>query len=219
MLSNRTQIGFVVALLGLATLGCSSISESYYLSVAAYKTNEYDYEGAIAYYTKAIKSSPDNVKAYIQRGHAKADLIQYDHEKDPSISNSNRAIINSARSDFDQAIKIDPYNADAFLGRGQLNHQSNNFQAAIDDQSMAIDINPRSYQAYYWRGLSKKAMDNNAMRACIDWKMAAQLWTPTTLWEKIYSSMPGDLRSKLGITHNSAETAANNVSQLCEQYL
>ena len=208
-----------MVLLCSAALGCTPISNSYRFILARYKANRYDCEGAIANYTKIIENDPGNVTAYVQRGHAKANSTQYNYENDSAISDLNQAILNSAISDFDKAIKLDPYMADAFLGRGQVNHQSDKFQAAIDDHSMAIEINPRQFEAYYWRGISKKAMDNNPMRACTDWKMAAQLWTPTTLWEKFYSSMPRDLRSKLGMTHNAAETAANNVDQLCGEYL
>ncbi len=211
--------GLVIVLVCLATLGCTPISNSYYFILARYKVNDYDHEGAIVDYTKIIENDPGNVTAYVQRGHAKANSTQYNDENNPAIAVLNQAILNSSISDFDKALKLEPYKADAFLGRGQVNHQSDKFQAAIDDYSIAIEINPRLFEAYYWRGISKKAMDNNPMRACTDWKMAAQLWTPTTLWEKFYSSMPRDLRSKLGMTHNAAETAANNVNQLCQEYL
>ncbi|MDX2228695.1 MAG: tetratricopeptide repeat protein [Leptolyngbyaceae cyanobacterium bins.349] len=53
-----------------------------------------------------------------------------------------------AIQDFDQAIRLNPNDANAFINRGYANHQAGNLNAAIDDYNKAIELAPNSAQAF-----------------------------------------------------------------------
>ena len=56
---------------------------------------------------------------------------------------------------MDEAIRLDPGNADAFVVRGAVRHVKHDLEGAIADYDEAILLNPESVEAFYNRGLAR----------------------------------------------------------------
>jgi tetratricopeptide (TPR) repeat protein len=85
-----------------------------------------------------------------------------------------------AISDFDQAIKLDPFDPEAYYDRGSAKGLLQDFAAAIEDYNIAIRMKADYAKAYYTRGLLKmQTGDISGGRA--DLKMAADLGSPEGL--------------------------------------
>ena len=95
----------------------------------------FDYQGAIAYYTRAIAWSPELVEAYNKRG--------YIYEK---TGHWDQALL-----DFDRAVELDPRSGAAYTGRGTANFTLGNLEMAIEDYSAAIQLLPDTAVLYYQR--------------------------------------------------------------------
>ena len=59
-----------------------------------------------------------------------------------------------AIEDWDEAIRLDPQDADAYNNRGIAYHDLGEYQRAIEDYDEAIRLNPQAAYAYYNRGLA-----------------------------------------------------------------
>ena len=97
-----------------------------------------DYEGAIAAYTKAIELNASIAEAY--RGRA----IAYSHTCD-----EDRVI-----ADYTQLIRLKPDDAEAFLRRGIAHENKGNYDNAVADCTKAIELDPDYAEAYYRRAIS-----------------------------------------------------------------
>jgi tetratricopeptide (TPR) repeat protein len=64
-------------------------------------------------------------------------------------SNYNKAI-----KDFDEAIRLDPKYADAYLGRGNAWKAKGKYDKAIQDYNDAIRLDPKYADAYFSRGIA-----------------------------------------------------------------
>jgi tetratricopeptide (TPR) repeat protein len=106
------------------------------------KQEREDYVGAIADYTAALKTQPQRVEVYTNRGFAYAML-----DKLPS-----------ALADFDRAIELAPDNADAYNGRGNVNALAGNLSASIRDFNQSIRCNRDFADAYYNRAVSRHSL-------------------------------------------------------------
>ena len=62
--------------------------------------------------------------------------------------------LDSAISDFDQVIQINPDYAVAYFNRGQAYNKKDDWDRAISDFDRAIQINPNNPVFYYIRGLA-----------------------------------------------------------------
>src|SRR5690606_17256139 len=58
-----------------------------------------------------------------------------------------------AIADYDQVIRLDPENADAYYNRGLAYHASGAYAEAVADYTQAITLNPEDVEAYYNRGM------------------------------------------------------------------
>ena len=67
-----------------------------------------------------------------------------------------------AMQDFNQAISVNPNDAAAYLGRGNLERAHDNYDAALADLNQAIRLNPEGAQAYHARGLIYQRQGHNA---------------------------------------------------------
>ncbi|MGH1394411.1 MAG: tetratricopeptide repeat protein [Trichormus sp.] len=65
-----------------------------------------------------------------------------------------------AIEEFNRAIQLTPYNADAYLQRGLAYFDSGAVIEAVSDYTEALKINPESVQAYYCRALARLALKN-----------------------------------------------------------
>ena len=54
---------------------------------------------------------------------------------------------------YSRSINLDPYNADAYLGRGYAYEKLGQYQKALSDYSRVIALKPANPQAYFVRGL------------------------------------------------------------------
>jgi tetratricopeptide (TPR) repeat protein len=106
------------------------------------KQEQEDYVGAIADYTASLKTQPNRVEVYSNRGFAYAML------KD----------LKSALADFDRAIELAPSNADAYNGRGNVNAMAGNLPASIRDFNQSIRYNRHFADAYYNRAVSRHSL-------------------------------------------------------------
>jgi tetratricopeptide (TPR) repeat protein len=111
----------------------------FYYERGGIRQDNFDEQGAIADYTKAIQLKADNPKAYYNRGLAKLDL----------------ELFSDAITDFDKAIELNPKHAEAFNNRGISKYFLKNYVAAIKDYNAAIAINPKHAEAFNNRGISK----------------------------------------------------------------
>lgn len=106
------------------------------------KQEREDYVGAIADYTDLLKTDPNRVDAYSNRGFAYAMLNN----------------LKSALVDFDRAIELAPNNADAYNGRGNVNAMAGNLPASIRDFNQSIRCNRDFADAYYNRAVSRHSL-------------------------------------------------------------
>jgi len=112
------------------------------------------YPKAIAAFTQAIEHDPELVRAYNERGVARAQLERYR----PALDDYNRAIARtqlenyeSAVADFTRAIERQPEFAPAYANRGGAYLQLGQPKAALRDFQQAAQLfeqqdNPRGYQ-------------------------------------------------------------------------
>jgi len=131
--------------------------------------SKHDYENAIIDYSKAITIQPNYHIYYTNRGQAYLNLRKYEN----------------AELDLTKAIQLKPDYYDAYISRGDLYRTRGGFLAslnssfqdivfiifpssglkpdyslAINDYTIAIQLNPQSELAYYNRGLSYKFIND-----------------------------------------------------------
>jgi tetratricopeptide (TPR) repeat protein len=76
--------------------------------------------------------------------------------------------------DYNQAIRLDPNNAKAFLNRGLAYYDIGQYQQAIEDYNQSISLAPNNAQAYLNRGLSYVELDKY-QQAIEDFNQAIRL--------------------------------------------
>ena len=101
-----------------------------------------EFESAIEYYDKAIKSNPKSYEIYNNRGFAKGKSGDFQ----------------SAINDFNKAIDLDGERYIAYNNRGFSQSALGNFQDAITDLNKAIKLNPTYYIMYKNRGVAKNKL-------------------------------------------------------------
>ncbi|MDR2951825.1 MAG: tetratricopeptide repeat protein [Treponema sp.] len=132
----------------------------------------FDYDSAIADYTKAIRIDPDDAVAYYSRGFAYRMKGDYDSaiadytnaiRIDPNDAVAYRWRSNayemkgdydSTIADYTNAIRIDPDDAVAYRLRGDAYRKKGDYDSAIADYAKAIRINPDIADAYLGRGVA-----------------------------------------------------------------
>ena len=116
------------------------------------------FDDAIEAFSHALKSDPENVMAYNNRG------ICWFFKGD-----ADRAL-----ADYTRALEINPLFSEAYINRGEIWVSKGLYKRAIVDYTVAIDIDPSDAEAYYHRGASwfKKG---DCGRAIIDLKKAMDI--------------------------------------------
>ncbi len=69
-----------------------------------------------------------------------------------AAAHAERSELDSAITDYDTAIRINPAVADAFYGRGLVRFRMKELEKAIADFDRSIQLNPADALAFYWRG-------------------------------------------------------------------
>ena len=103
------------------------------------KFNKGDWDDAIAEYTKAIESNPNDTDAIIGRGAAKR----------------AKGDLDGAIADYSTVIESKPDDADAYVGRGDAKYSKCDWDDAIADFTKSIEIKPNDADAYNRRGAAK----------------------------------------------------------------
>jgi tetratricopeptide (TPR) repeat protein len=119
----------------------STIQEDdFKLAVKAYDAG--DYELAIFYYTRFLKTNPTVANAYYNRGLSYNYLKKYD----------------LALEDFNKVIAISPDYANAYSSRGYAYIGQKQFQLAVREYSFAIKLNPIDNISYKNRGIAYQSL-------------------------------------------------------------
>jgi regulator of sirC expression with transglutaminase-like and TPR domain len=87
---------------------------------------------------------------------------------------SPSAITTGAISDFDQAIRLSPKDADAYTNRGAAHIATGDYNRAISDLDQAIRLDPKYAVAYATRGEAYEAK-NDPDQAIADFNQALKL--------------------------------------------
>ena len=134
----------------------SQVSHLYDTGVALYKQK--DYKGAKIILTRVIKKSNYYFEAYTYRAMAYEKL----------------GMLDSAKADFNQALKLKPGFLPALFYRGVMYYNTGEYQKALDDLSAVLKAKPKFVKAYIYRGLTYEAIGNNK-EAVYDYTAAIEL--------------------------------------------
>jgi tetratricopeptide (TPR) repeat protein len=116
-------------------------------------------EQAIEYFTSELNAHPDAGWAYAMRG------LLYEEMNEPQI----------ALADYNEAIRLDPKDAQAYLRRGDLRAGlRKSYDRAVADYGEAIKIDPKLAAAHLRRGDALRAMQEYD-RALADYEEAIKI--------------------------------------------
>lgn len=137
---------------------------------------------------KALSINPNSVNAYVMR----ADIAM----------NGKDADFNSALSDMDHAIKLQPHHSGLFVNRAFLRYNLDDYFGAMADYDYAIAIDPLNTTAYFNRGLLRAQVRDNdkaiedftkVLQLDSENKMArfnrSLLYAETRQWDKALSDL------------------------------
>jgi tetratricopeptide (TPR) repeat protein len=135
-----------------------------------------NYEKAIADYSEAIRLNPQFAQAFSNRGYTYFVLKNYQQ----AINDATKAIELNRDSDNAYVSRGNAHDElgnsnRAYYNRGLTRNRLNQHQAAIQDYSEAVRLQPTFAEAYYNRGLSRFNLKNYT-QAIEDLKKAADLF-------------------------------------------
>jgi len=145
--------------------GCARISQSWYLSRSDGKIRRAG--AALA----AARSNAERSAAYADRADAYADKARYSRVMKLIAGEEYNKLFDLAVQDYNQAIALDPDNADMYYRRGNAYYS----RASLDmikeptsvflapakaDFSLAVEMNPKNAMAFDMLGLTDASMGN-----------------------------------------------------------
>ena len=136
--------------------GCGPMSQSAFLA---------SYERDISSSTQAIEAARDDAQraaAYSKRGSAYSEKARYSRASKLISSDEYRRLFGLAIQDHDQAIALDPANAEAYLNRGQAYYDRANLETVVDGELVVTDAAAR--KAWFDPAVAdfKKAVERNS---------------------------------------------------------
>src|SRR5690606_11782890 len=82
--------------------------------------------------------------------------------------------LDSAVIDFHHLIFYFPFDPDGFVGRATLYLEMEEYEKALTDLDRAVDLDPKTKEAFYYRGLVKNKLKDKTA-ACADFTEALAL--------------------------------------------
>jgi hypothetical protein len=143
-------------ILAMATSAFSDTATDYFNSGAA-KQAKFDFNGAIADYSKAIELKPDYFEAFNRRGQAKL----------------SKGDVDGAIADYTKAIELKPDDARAYSLRGMAKSSRKDMDGAIADYTKAIELKPNAL-LYDLRAFAKD-FEQDFDGAIADWTKVIEL--------------------------------------------
>lgn len=110
-----------------------------YLSRAAARCAQGDYEDAASDCTEALRINPRLDAAYFHRAAARAVEGRFEE----------------AIHDYDAALRLNPRLVGAYLDRGAARLKLGDYPASLADVNRALRLSPREAEAYYVRGMAR----------------------------------------------------------------
>src|ERR687886_655861 len=104
------------------------------------------------------------------------------------VDKLNAGNYQGAIADFNQALQIDPNDADTYYNRGYAQHTLGRYDQALADYTQAIQLNPTFAEAFYNRGLSRFNL-KNYKEAIDDLNQAVALFKQNGRTENAQSAM------------------------------
>jgi Flp pilus assembly protein TadD len=98
----------------------------------------------LKYFTQAVEASPDNPEVYFNRGQAYIQAIS---------QNFDESYIDLCIADFNQVQAFQPNDPNSLFNRGQCLSFKNDFQAAFQDYTAAIEQDPERAVFYLYRAV------------------------------------------------------------------
>jgi len=118
-----------------------------------------DKRSALSDYKKVVELNPVNVQLTWDIGRVSYEIEEYVD----ALTYYSRAMEKQENPE-----------AQLFLIRGEVFEKLKNYEAAIEDYTRVIEMNPNLAEAHYSRGQAR-ARAGDSKSACIDWKKAAEL--------------------------------------------
>lgn len=122
------------------------------------KRHDHDFDGAIADASEAIKTDPDNAKAWLERG----------------ISRNNKKDFAGALEDYNRAVQLAPEWADGVRIRGEVKARMKDYVGAIADYNTALKLLPKFSRAYGNRAEAYHALGKDDL-ALADYNTSIEL--------------------------------------------
>jgi tetratricopeptide (TPR) repeat protein len=135
-----------------------------------------EYAMAISYYTKALQFDPSIASAYINRAHAKYQLMDYQGALNDYAQAQKLKLtweesyelyyfrgltlvalrnLRQAMSDFNYSIRLNPDQPDAYYNRSILKGRIGDYQGELEDLNKAAQLKPEDDNIYNSRGITK----------------------------------------------------------------
>lgn len=151
-----------------------------------------DYVSAGKDYNQAIRLKPEVFEWYLDRAVVNMKLKNFSASQkdvqfylgyfpDDITANKLAADINKARGAFSESLRYynallakDQSNPEYFKSRGAIYLETKTYRQAVNDFSMALDLDPGDGETYFYKGLARLYL-NETEGACSDWQKAQRL--------------------------------------------
>jgi tetratricopeptide (TPR) repeat protein len=137
------------------------------------------------------------------------------HEADQAQSLSDAGQYQQAIPWYSRSINLDPYNTDAYLGRGYAYEKLGEYQKALDDYSQVIALKPKDPQSYFVRGLlydflskSQEAIQDYSMAINLQPNNADAYYYRGMDWEKLGNTDAARTDYRNAVMHGRADAEA-----------
>jgi tetratricopeptide (TPR) repeat protein len=141
---------------GAAQQQAPELEALFHKGESAYKNGAY--AEAIDLYSQVLKSDPEYLNAYLQRGFCHS--LQREYQ--------------AAVDDFSSVISRKNDHLWAYTSRGSAYNKLGKPELAIKDFNRVLELDPKNQEAYNNRGWAKKAIGDGA-GACNDWKSSRKM--------------------------------------------